>query len=104
MQNKKNMNLIIATLLVVVVNMPFGYWRGTVQKFSWQWFLAIHFPVLLVVGIRYLFHLGFAAYTYPLLVVAFFIGQLLGKIISRKRAKHVETGLSGNIILDFMRK
>ena len=82
-------NLAIVTLLTFIVNMPFGYWRASVKKFSWKWFLAVHLPIPLVVFMRFHFHLGFQFYTYPFLVGAFFFGQFVGAKYYLKRKKAV---------------
>jgi hypothetical protein len=68
----------IAALAVLCVNLPFGYWRAGVRKFSLAWFLAVHLPVPAVIGIRFLSGLGFQPITYPVLVGAYFSGQILG--------------------------
>jgi len=70
--------LLVITGLVFLVNLPFGYWRSRVRKFSLQWFLSIHLPVPLVIALRIFSGLGFHFITYPLLVGAFFAGQLAG--------------------------
>ena len=72
------------TLLIFVLNLPFGYLRGGQRKFSFMWFLYIHLPVPLVILVRILSHIGFALYTYPLFVAAFFMGQMTGRKIYRK--------------------
>ncbi len=72
------MKLFEAAVIVFLFNVPFGYWRANVKKFSMQWALAIHVPVPFVIGLRFLLGLGFAFITYPVLVGAFFTGQLLG--------------------------
>ncbi len=72
------MKLFETAAIVFLLNIPFGYWRANVKKFSVKWALAIHVPVPLVVGLRFLFGLGFAFITYPVLVGAFFTGQLVG--------------------------
>ncbi len=51
---------------------------------SLQWILAIHLPVPIIILFRYLFELGFEWTTYPVMVLAFFLGQLLGGMIRRK--------------------
>ncbi len=79
------MNLLVGALLVFLFNLPFGYWRGSVRKFSWQWFVSIHAPVPFAIALRYLFELGFELYTYPVMVGAFFSGQLLGRLFYKKR-------------------
>lgn len=72
------MNIFFATLAIFIVNLPFGYWRANVKKFSRPWFLAVHIPVPIVILIRIFSNIGFALYTYPILVGAFFLGQFFG--------------------------
>ena len=72
------MNLIIASILIFLLNIPFGYWRANHKKLTLQWFLAIHIPIPFVVLIRFLFKLGFKLYTYPFIVLSFYLGQLFG--------------------------
>ena len=72
------MSLWLAALIVLVLNLPFGYWRKTLRKFSWRWFLAIHAPVPIVVAIRVLGGLGWHPLTFVVLVGAFSAGQFLG--------------------------
>lgn len=71
-------------LIVFIVNIPFGYWRANVKKLSLQWFLAIHIAVALVIGLRLLSHIGFAWYTYVVLVTAFVLGQQSGALVIKK--------------------
>jgi hypothetical protein len=75
----------IVTILVFLLNLPFGYWRAKVKKFSFKWFLYIHLPIPIVVFLRYQFELGFKWWTYPFLVGGFFFGQYIGKKIGQKR-------------------
>ena len=63
---------------IAVVNLPFGWWRAGVPRFSRQWFLAVHLPVPLAIGIRLLAHEGLHLATVPVFVAAFFVGQLTG--------------------------
>jgi hypothetical protein len=72
------MKLVIVSLITFLLNLPFGYWRANVRKFSLQWVLAIHFPVVLVIMERIFSGLGFAFITYPVLVGSFFLGQYIG--------------------------
>jgi len=81
------LNLGIVTLLTFLFNIPFGYWRASVKKFSWKWFLAVHVPIPFIVFMRFYFHLGFQLYTYPFLVGAFFLGQFAGAKFNKKRKK-----------------
>ncbi len=76
--------LIIVTLVVFLLNIPFGYWRDNVKKFSLQWILAVHIPVPIIIALRLLTTIGFAWFTYVFLVGAFFLGQKLGGNIHRR--------------------
>jgi hypothetical protein len=75
--------LILITLIVFIMNIPFGYWRGHVRRFSLQWFMAIHIPVPFIIAIRIFSGIGFAWYTYLFLVGAFFFGQRFGSGLIR---------------------
>ena len=81
------MNIWFAALLVILFNIPFGYWRANVRKFSLQWALAVHIPVPFVIALRLLGNIGFQFYTYLILVTAFFLGHLLGKMIYERIKK-----------------
>lgn len=71
-------SLILAAVFTFLVNLPFGYWRAGTKKFSPAWFVAVHGPVPLVVVARLLLGVGFHWENLPLLVAAFFAGQLVG--------------------------
>ena len=73
------LHLINIAILVFILNIPFGYLRADEKKFSFKWFLYIHLPVPLVIFLRYYSHIGFSLYTYPILVGAFFLGQMVGR-------------------------
>ena len=72
------MNLYVDALVILLLNIPFGYWRANTKKFSWQWILSIHIPVPIVIMIRIFTHLGWKLITFPVLISSFFIGQFLG--------------------------
>ena len=82
-----NMKLLIISLIVLIINIPFGYWRANVKKFSLQWILAIHLPVPFIVGLRILLGLGFEYYTYIFIIFAFFAGQKIGSVLHKKLIK-----------------
>jgi len=75
------MKLMLIALLVFILNIPFGYWRANVKRFSRQWFLAIHIPVPFIIALRLLSDIGFAWYTYLFLVGGFYLGQQFGSIL-----------------------
>lgn len=76
------MKLWLVAIVVLVLNLPFGYWRANVKKFSTGWILSIHIPVPFVIALRFLSGIGFAFLTYPVLVGSFFLGQFAGKMLS----------------------
>ena len=75
--------LLASALAVLALNLPFGYWRAGTARFSRGWFLAVHSPVPLVIGIRFAAHLGWHLVTFPVLVGAFFAGQFIGGRLRR---------------------
>ena len=87
--NYSNMliKLIILSIVILAVNVPFGYWRANVKKFSLQWILAVHIPVVIVIALRILVHVGFAWYTFLFLVAAFFFGQSIGAYIHKQHIR-----------------
>ena len=76
---------IAATFLL---NLPFGWWRATLRKFSPAWFVAIHAPVPIVIGLRWALGLPFRWAVLPLFVAAYFGGQFVG---SRLRLRKLQT-------------
>jgi hypothetical protein len=77
--------LALAAAAILVLNLPFGYWRAGLRKLSAGWFLAIHAPVPLVVALRWGLGLPFRWSTLPLFVAAYFTGQALGARLRRRR-------------------
>jgi len=68
-------------LATIIVNLPFGYLRGGLKKFSPCWFLAIHAPVPLVILIRDFHGLELSWSLAPFLLGSFFLGQFAGRKI-----------------------
>jgi hypothetical protein len=75
--------ILAATFLL---NLPCGYWRAGVRKFSPQWFVAVHAVVPLVIGMRYAAGLPFRWSLLPLFVAAYFGGQYVGSRWRLRRA------------------
>ncbi len=82
------MTIVFVALLVFLINIPFGYLRSKHKKFSLMWWLYIHIPVPIVILLRILSDIGFAFYTYPILVGAFFAGQLIGRVYFPLKCKN----------------
>ena len=66
------------TVFILVLNIPFGYWRSRVKKFSISWILAIHIPVAIIIASRFLFDMPYVLVLIPFSAGAFFLGQYLG--------------------------
>ena len=65
-------------MFVLLINIPFGYWRGGVKKFSFKWFLAVHLPVPFVYAMRIYAGISWELVTFPLLIGSYFAGQFIG--------------------------
>ena len=76
-------NMWVLGFFVLLLNLPFGFLRTGVRKFSLPWFLAVHVPIPFVVGLRLLSGLGFRLVTFPVFIGAFFSGQFLGGWVRR---------------------
>lgn len=82
------MTVFIAVLVTVfILNLPFGFWRGGVRKFSLAWFLAVHLPIPVIVALRMASGLGFHLSTFPFMIGAFFAGQFAGSAIRQKHSR-----------------
>ena len=71
-------SLLEVALAVLVLNIPFGFWRRGTRRFTLPWFLAVHLPVPVVVGLRVFSSLGWRFTTFPVLIASFFFGQFFG--------------------------
>lgn len=72
------MKLLLVGLVVLLINLPCGYWRSRVKKFSVKWFLAIHVPIPIVYTLRIYEGIGWQVSSFIVLVGAFFLGQYIG--------------------------
>ncbi len=95
--------LIIVTIAIFILNIPFGYWRRNVKKFSFQWFLAVHIPVPIIIALRIFVSIGFAWYTYVFFVGAFFLGQSFGAFLQKSKTNKGQP-TSSCLICDLFRK
>jgi hypothetical protein len=78
-------SLWFVALSVLVLNLPFGYWRAGVERLSFRWFVAVHAPVPFVVALRLAAGLPWRPGTFAVLVAAFCAGQFLGARLRRAR-------------------
>jgi len=97
------MNIILLTVFVLLLNIPFGYWRANVRKFSFQFLLAIHIPVILIIMFRLLSASGFELTTFFFTIPAFFLGQLAGSRIYSFRKINGSEPLTSCLVMDVIK-
>ena len=95
-------NLSIAIIAILLINIFFGYWRANTRKFSLPWIAAIHVPVPIAIGIRFLL-LGWNWPLIPIFVVVFFLGQFAGGKIRGWFATQQRVPLTSSLITDIIR-
>ena len=74
-------------LITFVINIPLGYWREGVRKFSARWFIAVHAAVPLVIALRILAGIEWRILTIGFLVLCYFFGQFTGARLRRRRQR-----------------
>jgi hypothetical protein len=94
----------IATAGIFITNLPFGYWRTNVQRYSLSWITAIHAPVIMIIAFRILSGTGFQLFTFPLFVGAFFFGQLMGGKIHTWRVAKNKMHVTGCLVWDIIKE
>jgi hypothetical protein len=97
------MKLALISILTFILNLPFGYWRDNVRKYSLQWVLAIHIAVVLVIIERLFSGIGFAFISYPVLIGSFFLGQFVGGRLHRFFLKKGICTASSCMVMDIYR-
>ncbi len=100
LENVFFMLLLLAVCIDFFINIPFGYWRANLKRFSLQWFLSIHIPIPFIILVRIYTGIGFEFITYPIMIIAFFLGQLAGFKIYSYRKKQNLNYLSSSLFKD----
>lgn len=77
-------SILIIAIATLFINIPFGYWRESVQKFSVKWFIAVHAAVPIVIGMRLALGVEWQILTILFFVACYFLGQFVGARIRRK--------------------
>jgi hypothetical protein len=98
------MKILLAALFVLLLNIPFGYWRTNVKRFSLEWVFAIHFPVPFIIAFRIFAELGWEFYTFPILISSFFLGQFIGGKIFSYRKSLEKLPLTSCLIWDLVKE
>jgi len=74
----------IIALVTFIINVPLGYWREGVKKFSVKWFIAVHAAVPVVITLRIIAGVKWQVPVIAFLVFCYFIGQFSGARLRRK--------------------
>ena len=75
----------LVSVICFLVNIPLGMWREHTRKFSWQWILAIHASIPLIIALRIGLHLHPVAI--PINIAAAVLGQLIGARSEKKKRR-----------------
>jgi hypothetical protein len=97
------MDIVSVAIGIVVLNLPFGYWRANEKKFSRGWFLSVHAPVPFIIAIRLLSGLGWQFITFPVFIGAFFFGQFLGGMLHDWRRSSEKSPVTACLVWDMVR-
>jgi len=76
---------LLVALATFVLNIPFGWLREGVRKFSKMWFLYVHLPIPFIAALR--IGLGVAWKFVPILIAIAVVGQSFGATMRRKNAE-----------------
>lgn len=79
------LKIALVSLLCFLVNIPLGAWRERCKKFSWQWILAIHASIPLIIALR--IGLKLHPVAIPINIAFAILGQALGAAPEKKRRK-----------------
>jgi hypothetical protein len=69
--------------LAIIMNIPLGFLRQAVQKFSFAWYFYIHISIPLIIYLR--IKSGYSWKFIPLTIGGAVIGQIVGARLRRKR-------------------
>ncbi len=77
------LGLFFVVLFTFLINLPFGWLREGVRKFSLLWFFYVHFPIPFIVALRLM--LGISWKFAPLLIAVAVLGQYVGARLRRRQ-------------------
>ena len=80
-----NLPLLLIGLIVttIIINIPLGYVRQGVEKFSFAWYFYIHISIPLIIYLR--IKSGYSWKFIPLTLAGALLGQIIGGRIRRRR-------------------
>jgi len=72
--------------LTIIVNIPLGFLRQAVEKFSFAWYFYIHISIPLIIYLR--IKSGYSWKFIPLTLGGAILGQIVGGRLRRRRDAH----------------
>jgi uncharacterized membrane protein len=69
--------------LAIIVNIPLGFLRQAVEKFSFAWYFYVHISIPLIIYLR--IKSGYSWKFIPITLAGAVIGQIIGGRIRRRR-------------------
>lgn len=78
--------LIFLVPAILLVNIPCGYWREGLKKFSLWWFVAVHLPVPFIAVARRLLEVEPQWHSFAIMIGAYFTGQFIGAKLRMRRS------------------
>jgi len=75
--------LIGLILFAVIINVPLGFVRQGVEKFSFAWYFYIHISIPFIIYLR--IKSGYSWKIIPLTIAGAILGQIIGGRVRRKR-------------------
>ncbi len=82
--------LMFVVLITFFLNLPFGWLREGVRKFSFLWFLYVHLPIPFIIALR--IGLGIPWKFAPLLIAVAVLGQFVGARLRRRQFATLNLG------------
>ncbi|ADY73769.1 hypothetical protein Dester_1132 [Desulfurobacterium thermolithotrophum DSM 11699] len=76
-------SIIFIMLVTFLINIPFGWLREGVKKFSFLWFVYVHTPIPFIVALRIALRIPWKFAPFLILIAIF--GQYAGAKIRRKQ-------------------
>lgn len=81
------MNYVYLILIIIVINLPFGFLKSRYKKFSIPWLLYLHVPVPFVIYLRKVFDTELTLLFAPFYFGSYLLGQWLGRKFFEYRSK-----------------
>ncbi len=83
---QESLSVVGLVYLAFIINIPCGYLRENYKKFSPMWWILIHISIPVIVALR--IFAGISWHAIPLTLGGSVAGQVVGRIINRRRKQN----------------